>query len=84
MLLVKEHVHATSTTSERRGREVFAPEIRELINRVAYELSRQGKPQREALFLVIDPRKKGQLEEVLKLARSRQKVVPMPEPARAA
>jgi hypothetical protein len=59
---------------------VFAPETRDLINHVAYELVCQGKPQREALFLVTDCRKKVELEAVLESAKRRQ----MPCPACAA
>jgi hypothetical protein len=43
-----------------------------LINRVACELARQGKPEREALFLVIDPGRRAELEAVLKAAKRRQ------------
>ncbi len=51
---------------------VSVDERLELINRVAYELVLQGRPQREALFLVIDPRKRKQLEAVLESAKLRQ------------
>ena len=51
---------------------MFAPETLGLINQVAYELACQGKPEREALFLVTDPRKRSQLEAVLESAKRRR------------
>jgi lipocalin len=42
-----------------------------LINRVAYELALQGRPERDALFLVTDPRRKAELEAVLQSAEKR-------------
>lgn len=52
---------------------MFAPESLALINKVALELARQGKPERDALFLVTDPRKGEQLRAVLASADSRLK-----------
>jgi hypothetical protein len=51
---------------------MFVDERLELINRVAYELILQGRPQCEALFLVTDVRKRKQLEAVLESAKRRQ------------
>ena len=49
-----------------------------LVNVVALELIRQGKPQRQALFLLTDPRKRAELEAVLESARRRYETAGAP------
>ena len=51
---------------------MFSTETLSFINMVAYELSIQGRQERDAIALVTDPRRKNELEAVIESARLRQ------------
>lgn len=48
---------------------MFCPLSTNLVNVVALQLARQGRPEKDALVLTTDPRRKADLEAVLKSAK---------------